>query len=56
MTTDDDEAARARRQHALRAWHLNPSKFPFTFEEHVQRGDFDHILRPDMPKQTRGAA
>ena len=53
---DDDEAHRIRRQQALREWYLAPAKYPRTFEEHIERGDFDHVLKPVMPVQKRGAA
>lgn len=54
--TQPDEEARIRRQHALREWHTNAAKYPREFQFHVERGDFDHILKPDAPAQKRGAA
>lgn len=52
----DDEEARIRRQHALREWHLNPLKYQREFSWHVERGDFDHVLKPPAPAKDRGAA
>jgi hypothetical protein len=54
IEADDDHSI--LRQHALREWHTNPTRYPREFRWHIEAGDFDHILKPADPATERGAA
>ena len=53
MNKASDDEQLIRRNNALREWHRNPSLYPKPFQWHVEAGDFDHILTPEL---KRGAA